>query len=244
MGLLSREKIKDQFEKGRIVIDPFDEANLNSASYDVRLGPHFFREQTKPGESSFFNPFDENDVTHYWGESEFAVNAGDWMLTNRHLENISAADDLLIVIGPGETILAHTIEFIGGRSIGNSAVTSEMRARSSVGRVGITVCKCAGWGDVGFINRWTMEITNLMKDSSIILPVGMRIAQIVFFQVAFVPTEDTYAVKGGKYQTGDDLSELQEKWRPTNMLPRLYNDLDVGNFHRYIPENLLSLAKP
>ena len=45
---------------------------------------------------------------------------------------------------PGETILAHTQEFIGGRE----CVTTMMKARSSLGRVFVAVCKCAGWGDV------------------------------------------------------------------------------------------------
>ncbi|HRY56962.1 MAG TPA: hypothetical protein P5014_02235, partial [Patescibacteria group bacterium] len=89
--------------------------------------------------------------------------------------------DKVILIAPNETILAHTIEFIGGRNgVGDlSAVTSEMRARSSIGRIGIAVCKCAGWGDIGYINRWTMEITNF-SSSVIPLPVGLRIAQIIF----------------------------------------------------------------
>ncbi|MCX8513508.1 MAG: hypothetical protein ORN26_00305 [Candidatus Pacebacteria bacterium] len=41
---------------------------------------------------------------------------------------------------PGETILAHTNEFIGGRN----HITTMMKARSSMGRSFIEVCKCAG----------------------------------------------------------------------------------------------------
>jgi hypothetical protein len=33
-------------------------------------------------------------------------------------------------------------------------VTTMMKARSSLGRNFIEICKCAGWGDVGYINRW------------------------------------------------------------------------------------------
>lgn len=58
--------------------------------------------------------------------------------------------DRIIWITPGETILAHTNEFIGGCK----SVTTMMKARSSLGRNFIEVCKCAGWGDVGYINRW------------------------------------------------------------------------------------------
>jgi hypothetical protein len=58
-----------------------------------------------------------------------------------------------------------------------------MKARSTWGRNFITVCKCAGWGDVGYVNRWTMEIANSSRNKHIPLVVGRRIAQIVFFEV-------------------------------------------------------------
>jgi deoxycytidine triphosphate deaminase len=52
------------------------------------------------------------------------------------LVNISKADKV-IWIDPGETILAHTQEFVGG----DVSVTSMMKARSSMGRNFIEVCK-------------------------------------------------------------------------------------------------------
>src|SRR5690348_8641441 len=45
----------------------------------------------------------------------------------------------------------------------------------------ISVMQCAGWGDIGYVNRWTMEITNNSRHYSIPLVVGRRCAQIVFF---------------------------------------------------------------
>jgi len=55
---------------------------------------------------------------------------------NALLENIGP-DDRIIWIKPGETILGHTLEFIGGRK----SVTTMMKARSSMGRNFIEVCK-------------------------------------------------------------------------------------------------------
>lgn len=98
-----------------------------------------------------------------------------------------------------------------------------MKARSSFGRNFIEVCKCAGLGDVGYINRWTMEITNNSRYYQIPLVVGRRIAQITFFKTGM--TGD-YA-KGGKYQDGARLSELIESWRPDAMLPKLYRDWEL-----------------
>lgn len=245
MSLLSRNAIKQHMEYRSIVISPFEEASLNTTAYDCRLGPYFYREQPDRIGSSVFNPFDEEQVRRLWGDCQFPEKASNWMRRNGQLTNISA-DDHLIVIKPGETVLGHTIEFVGGRDVQVSPAfpvswmnaTTEMRARSSVGRVGITVCKCAGWGDVGYINRWTMEITNLMRDAIIPLPVGMRICQLIFYQVA--RTESTYAGEQGKYQADDDLKKVEAAWRPEMMLPKLYKDRDIGRFHTFLPEDFLA----
>jgi len=106
-----------------------------------------------------------------------------------------------------------------------------MKARSSLGRNFIEVCKCAGWGDVGYVNRWTMEITNNSRYYSIPLVVGRRVAQIVFFDTEGItgPSyEDT-----GKYQSGNDVQELKKQWTPQHMLPRMYNDRETRNNNLY-----------
>jgi dCTP deaminase len=125
-------------------------------------------------------------------------------------------------LAPGETILGHTQEFIGGRK----SVTTMMKARSSMGRNFIEVCKCAGWGDVGYVNRWTMEITNNSRHYSIPLVVGRRIAQIVFFDSEGTIQDASYEDKG-KYQTSSDMQELKQKWSPYSMLPQMYKDREV-----------------
>ena len=100
----------------------------------------------------------------------------------------SNLDDQVILLEPGETILAHTNEFIGGKG----EVTTMMKARSSVGRNFIEVCKCAGWGDVGYVNRWAMEITNNSRHYTIPLVVGRRVAQIVFFETGPIQKQDLH----------------------------------------------------
>ena len=100
-----------------------------------------------------------------------------------------------------------------------------MKARSSMGRSFISVCKCAGWGDVGYVNRWTMEIQNTSNKYYIPLVVGRRIAQLVFFETG--PIEGKDYADGGKYQTGKTLAELKKNWKPEMMLPRLWQDRDI-----------------
>ena len=99
-----------------------------------------------------------------------------------------------------------------------------MQARSTWGRNGIAVCLDAGWGDPGYVNRWTMEIYNMNQHESVVLPVGERIAQMVFYETGPVDTE--YKKLSGKYQTdvSDNLDDIISNWRPEHMLPKAYKD--------------------
>ena len=229
--VLSKPLIKKHLKAGNIVIDPFNEKNLSNTSYDVRLGKYFFRQSEMP-HTQAFNPFHEGAVKRLYSKVEEAIPVSKMSSGVNSYEGLSG-DDLVILIAPSETILAHTIEFIGGRNgvDGLPAVTAEMRARSSLGRVGISVCKDAGWGDIGYVNRWTMEITNF-SSSIVVLPVGLRVAQIIFHTTEPVGEEDIYS-KGGKYQKDLDLEGLKEKWSPYDMLPRLYKDWDLKDYRRF-----------
>lgn len=163
-------------------------------------------------------------MEHVWGADkvERAVMAKEaFEKYNFAWEGIKPTDKV-IMLRPGETILAHTNEFIGGKN----HITTMMKARSSLGRSFIEVCKCAGWGDVGYINRWTMEITNNSKNYIIPLVVGRRIAQIIFFETGPIEGAD-YSVTG-KYNPGKTLTELKKKWKPEMMLPKLYSDRDIS----------------
>ena len=133
-------------------------------------------------------------------------------------------DDKVILLKPGETILAHTNEYIGGKN----HITTMMKARSSMGRSFIEVCKCAGWGDVGYVNRWTMEITNNSRNYSIPLVVGRRIAQIIFFETGPILAADYGEITDSKYQKSTDLNIIKKTWKPTDMLPKLYKDRDIN----------------
>ena len=213
--VLSDRQILEGLERGNIVIDPFKPENVNTSSYDVCLGENIFREQSPAHLSGIFIPYDEADVRAVWGEPEQAKPAHEVLPTHRLKSSKISPDDLVILIAPGETILAHTIEFAGGRN----HITTTMQARSSIGRSFIEVCKCAGWGDVGYINRWTMEITNNSQRQSVPLVVGTRVAQLVFMETGGILGPD-YSVRGA-YQTTDNLEELKRSWKPEMMLPRL-----------------------
>jgi deoxycytidine triphosphate deaminase len=97
-----------------------------------------------------------------------------------------------------------------------------MQSRSTWGRNGVAVCFDAGWGDPGYVNRWTLEIYNLNKHHSIVLPVGERIAQLVFFHTGEV--RGSYENLSGKYSLSTNIDELVKNWHPEQMLPRSYKD--------------------
>jgi dCTP deaminase len=219
---LSDRKILEAMKDGSVIIEPFDRRNLATSSYDVTLGEYFFVEQKPPHFENLYNIYDKKHVERVWGtkphraqtaEKIFEKYAFDWTGISK--------DDKVILLAPGETVLGHTQEFIGGRG----HITTMMKARSSLGRSFIEVCKCAGWGDVGYTNRWTMEITNNSTHYYIPLIVGRRIAQIVFFETGPI-LESDYA-KSGKYQSGGALAALKKSWKPDMMLPRLYLDRDI-----------------
>jgi dCTP deaminase len=88
-----------------------------------------------------------------------------------------------------------------------------MYSRSTVARSGLSVCRCAGVGDVGYISRWTMEIANHTQ-TTIYIPVGFRICQLTFEFVG-----ETLKEYHGKYGQN-------QQWVPEDMLPKPHLDWD------------------
>ena len=222
--LLSRNAILRHFKEGNIVIDPFDERKLKTTSYDVTLGDWFWREGHPEGRATMHNLYDAESTKRVWqgpfqseGAHEVCKRLG------VELANIKPSDKI-VLLRPGETILAHTQEFIGGRN----KVVTKMYARSSMGRNFVEVCKDAGWGDIGYFNRWTMEVTNNSQYFTIPLVVGRRIGQIVFYEVEPLTDAPDYVGEGGKYQRSQNLEELKRSWNPSMMIPQMHKDWEIN----------------
>lgn len=136
--LLSKPRIEQHLALGNITIDPFVPENLGSAQYDVTLGEFCYREARTEG--GIYNPFDEKQVREKW-QLDRAVRHGDLVADGRicpAFENIGL-DEEIILVKPGELILAHTQEFIGGSC---NFITTMMKARSSLGRSFFEICRC------------------------------------------------------------------------------------------------------
>lgn len=236
MSVYSNTEIKQAICDGTIVCVPYNEDHVAEASLDVTLGYYFYRQDIADS-INVYNPFDEKDVSRYFKGPLEAVPHKIWCERNGcDLFNNIPADQPIIVLEPGERILAHTHEFVGIRKHGGAA---SMMARSSWGRNGISVCFDAGWIDPGYINRITLEIYNLNRYESIVLPVGERIGQLIFHHTG--PVEGDYSDGrngvSGKYQHTSDIDELIRTWKPKKMLPATHKD------KRIEPEIIKGLAE-
>ncbi len=223
MSVYSNTEIKQAIVDDTIVCVPFNEANVSEASLDFTLGHYFFKQEYQE-EARVYNPFDKSDVDRYFKGPLEAMPHKEWCDKNGYqlFANIPE-DHPIIVLRPGERILAHTHEFVGIRAHGGAC---EVKSRSSWGRNGVAVCFDAGWVDPGYINRITLEIYNLNMHESVVLPVGERIGQLIFHKTG--PVEGDYSDGrggvSGKYQHTNDLAELMRTWKPEDMLPRAYKD--------------------
>lgn len=193
--MLSDFQIVTQRAHGNIVIEPFNHKQLGTNSYDCRLGEHYYSMETQ-GEDLYL--FSEG-LREAWGKPK-------------------KAQDGWIPVRSGETILAHTLEVIGGR---NGYVAS-LRTRSTVARSCLDVCGSAGLGDCGFIDSWALEIRN-MSPHTIWIPTGGRIGQFEFHYLA-----ETLKHYDGNYGQG--------VWEPQSMLPSAKPDWAVEEYQQSLAD--------
>lgn len=219
--LLSRKEIMGKREPVQgppvVVIDPFDPARLSANTYDVSLGSWYYRTRRPTLGTRVYNPYCEDGVRTLWGEPQQAMSA-EVEFKNHGLSILRGIelDDRVIIVNPLETILCHTEEFIGGLY----CVAGWMQGKSGWSRSFISVCMDAGLGDIGYVNRWTMEVTNRHPDYAVPLVVGWPIAKIAFLESRNGLGEDESYT--GSYQKGSDIEETKRQWTPENMLPQLY----------------------
>ncbi len=213
-GVYSNLDIKEALLDGHIVIYPYSESQLNPASYNFVLGEHTYVIDTQLG--TFHNMFDSQDIEKHYRKDQ-AISHKQWSAQNHGTkwENIPE-DTPMFVFGPHQQNLNHSHEFIGIKGPG----TTRMYARSTTGRNAIQVCRDAGLGDPGYINRWTVETEN-GRNQTTAIPVGYEVGQFVFEGTGRVAGsyEDT-----GSYQRSASLLDLIKDWKPEMMLPKARPD--------------------
>lgn len=243
--ILAKPAILKARELGNILIEPFSTQNLRNCSYDVTLGPWYWLETQPepiggdpviiPSERDTFaadygvvlNPYDAKSVARMWNDDGIESMRPMRAMPTQHTMPGIPKGSLVIPLHPGQNALCHTNEFIGGM---DRKITTMMKARSSIGRNQVTVCRCAGAGDIGFCNRFTIELSNA-GNRTVLLVVGRRIAQLWFMETTGLDDFDDRYFVSGKYQTRDlrdkTFEQLEASWKPEMMLPRAFMDVEV-----------------
>lgn len=101
------------------------------------------------------------------------------------------------IIFPGKIYLAQTMEYTK-----TEGFVPMLEGRSSVGRLGINIHATAGFGDVGFCGRWTLELNCVQ---SVKIYAGMEICQI-YYHTIMGKVDKRY---NGKYQESDGVRASQ-----------------------------------
>lgn len=191
---LSGRAIKHYREKGDIVIDPFDERWLGANSYDLTLAPILL---------TYANA----------GPNPTGKEMLDMKKKPETVEHEISEHG--VVLTPGVLYLGMTNEIAGTVS----GFVPGIEGRSSIARLGISIHETAGFGDVGFVNQWTLEIS---VKHHIRIYAGVRICQVYFEQVLDVPGE-------GETINYDNRPNYKSKYNERLSRPcesRLYRDFE------------------
>ncbi|WP_035847353.1 dCTP deaminase [Kitasatospora azatica] len=171
--LLSDKDIRNEIDKGRVVLDPFDPAMIQPSSIDVRL-------------DRFFRVFENHRYPHIDPSQEQPD------LTRL----VEPEGEEPFILHPGEFVLASTYEVI---SLPDD-VASRLEGKSSLGRLGLLTHSTAGFIDPGFSGHVTLELSNVATLPIKLYP-GMKIGQLCLFRLSS-PSEHPYGSEryGSRYQ--------------------------------------------
>ncbi len=171
--ILSDRSIREEISKGRIEIDPFDDACVQPSSVDLHVDRRF---------RTFHNArYPYIDVKAEMPD-----------LT----ELVEVEEKVPFILHPGEFVLGSTLE----RVRLPDDLVARLEGKSSLGRLGLLIHSTAGYVDPGWDGYLTLELSNVANLPITIYP-GMKIGQISFFRLT-TAAEVPYgsAVRGSKYQ--------------------------------------------
>jgi dCTP deaminase len=175
--ILSDGTIRRLRSEGRLAIEPYSEAQLQPASYDVILGPELLVGMyAHAGE---IDPRERNSGVSWYRKT---ISRGGYLLK------------------PGEFILGATAERL---TLADDLV-ARVEGKSSLGRLGLLVHVTAGFVDPGWADgRITLELKNL-SPLPIRIYAGMKIGQLSFAYLD-CPAERPYGSAGlGSHYQGQD----------------------------------------
>lgn len=189
------------------------EIPINDISIDVSLGSHFYLPESSTisckcckGDKKIPFTYVRLEPKRYldlFVEHQYLANHRSDTDNCEMCRSLSEhADQTKIKIDPGQTILAHTQEYIGTTV---PWLTSMIQTKSTLARKGINIITSAGIASPGFHSRWTLEISNITNKTVELMP-GTPIGQVYFIKI-----DGKCTLYKGKY-SGD--------WSPEMMLPK------------------------
>ena len=187
MPVLSDATIRELVEAQKITIEPWDAANVQPASVDLRLGDSF-------------------RVFHNHRASAIDLRNPPTNLT----EEVVIPEGEAFVIHPGEFALGRTLEYVELPD----DIVARIEGKSSLGRLGLIVHATAGFCDPGFKGTLTLELNNLTRVPILLHP-GLPIAQLSFMTLDR-PAERPYGSPGlgSHYQGQRAATESRYGGRP------------------------------
>ncbi len=188
--ILSRAAIKQRIAAGDIFIEDFDESRLNPNSYNLRLWREIalYRKHRILGDPP---------------------GPGQWPeildLRSKNPTSRCLIPEDGMVLKPGILYLASTLEMTETRNL-----VPQLQGRSSTGRVGLFIHVTAGFGDIGFRGRWTLELAVV---EPLRIYAGDSICQIIYHvpDLGGEPApvyagryQDAQGVEASKFWMGND----------------------------------------
>ena len=171
--VLSDHTIKEELDKGGIIINPLDPSCIQPASVDLHLDRRLlvFRNTRQP---YIDVRRDMPDLT----------------------EPEEISDDIPFILHPGEFVLASTLEHVALPEY----LVARLEGKSSLGRIGLLIHSTAGYVDPGWKGHLTLELSNV-ANLPVTLYYGMKIGQISFLRLT-TPADNLYGSPnlGSKYQ--------------------------------------------
>jgi dCTP deaminase len=175
--VLSDKSIREEIDKGRIVISPLDSSDIQPASVDLHL---------------------DRKVLVFTNSRQPYIDVKESLENLTELVEIQNGNPF--ILHPGEFVLGSTVEHI---ELPEDLV-ARLEGKSSLGRIGLVIHSTAGFVDPGWKGHLTLELSNLAR-LPITLYYRMKIGQISFLQLT-TPAERLYGSEslGSKYQGQTD----------------------------------------
>ncbi len=186
--ILSDRDIKQAVKDGRISITPYDEQNIQPASYDLHLDRDFL-------------------VFNRGGHAYIDVKKP----VDDFMKKVTIQDEEPFILHPGEFVLGKILETTG---VGRDMV-GRLEGKSSLGRLGIIVHATAGYLDPGNQLNMTLELSNI-GSLPVMLYYQMPIAQMAFEPLSS-PAEHAYGEKSlnSKYKFAKE-PQASQMWKNFN----------------------------